>query len=310
LGVYGVTPVPTPAIPLSCVTLSITQTPLLVLLDTLTVHAMSTIHVTSVQRYQHAVTVTQGRAGSPSPIAQKSLASAKITSHALPATMTLRVGGVPEHLIAPLSPLSVQPSAVVRYFLFFYLKFIYFVFLFFSDDHCFQELSCMDCTAERGCGWCPMTETCHSIDSPICGSSLETQCHKHCDKIQDCNLCIDMGLPCEWCAATRSCVDIGFVSNCSTTDSCASEICPELSTCATCLNTAGCGWCEMGHYCTDIFSPKCNLSRNCSGYFATGFSLGSFFGGMATMLALYLAIGICAYFYKKKNPPVHYQELQ
>ena len=47
------------------------------------------------------------------------------------------------------------------------------------DAHCFNELSCLDCTAERGCAWCPTSDTCHSIDSTICGKELATQCSKH-----------------------------------------------------------------------------------------------------------------------------------
>jgi hypothetical protein len=171
------------------------------------------------------------------------------------------------------------------------------------DTHCTMELSCLGCTGERGCGWCPTREACHSIDSTICGVELQTQCNKNCHTITDCNLCIDQGLPCEWCASTHSCVDLGVITNCSTTDVCSVEVCPTMETCDSCLSTPGCGWCERERRCADIAEKKCDLARNCSGYFARGFSVGSFFGGMATMLGLYLVIGILAYFYKKKNPP-------
>jgi hypothetical protein len=172
-----------------------------------------------------------------------------------------------------------------------------------------MSLTCLDCTSDRGCGWCPITETCHSIDSPICGNAMESICPKHCDRITDCNLCIDAGLPCEWCPTTRSCVDIAFSTCSDTTDNCATEVCPGLDTCEHCLQTPGCGWCDSGDHCTDIFSNKCTLARNCLENHLGGFSIGSFFGGMAVMLAIYLLIGICAYFYKKRNPPVHYQEM-
>jgi hypothetical protein len=51
------------------------------------------------------------------------------------------------------------------------------------------------------------------------------------------------------------------------------------------------------------------FTRNTASDLVRGFSVGSYFGGMATMLAIYLIIGIAAYFYKKKNPPKLYQEM-
>jgi len=181
------------------------------------------------------------------------------------------------------------------------------------DHNCRFNLGCVDCVAERGCGWCPSLDACHTVDSTICGDDLQTACSKKCSTVPDCTLCIDMGLPCEWCVATKSCTDISFAGNCTTTDSCATEVCPEVETCGMCLKTPGCAWCsKKGGYCTDIFHDECeeDLAHTCSGVFSTAFSIGSFFGGMASMLAIYLLIGVCAYFYKKKNPPKHYQEMQ
>lgn len=118
-----------------------------------------------------------------------------------------------------------------------------------------------------------------------------------------------MGLPCEWCYSNRSCVDISLDSNCSTIDSCAVEVCREADDCDMCLRTPGCGWCSETVGCVDMLDAgNCKLSRTCSEVLRD-FSVGSFFGGMAVMLVVWLVIGLASYFYKRRNPPTTYEQV-
>uniref|UniRef100_A0A8C8VJG7 Multiple EGF like domains 8 n=1 Tax=Pelusios castaneus TaxID=367368 RepID=A0A8C8VJG7_9SAUR len=134
----------------------------------------------------------------------------------------------------------------------------------FRSEHCSSYPSCLACLADQGCGWCPLSASCHGrLEGPggrgLCaGGSVRlilspSNCFL-CEEYRDCHSCSADPF-CEWQVNSNKKGDLlcsrrGRQLHAIRAPNDCPALCHQRSTCAECLsNSSQCAWCQSTHSC-------------------------------------------------------------
>lgn len=181
---------------------------------------------------------------------------------------------------------------------------------------CYQNSDCGSCLEDDECGWCGLSQTCHMgdnsgpIDSSTCSKAWQYQACSDCESYDQCSDCF-MDDACSWlnCGGQYSCQNFSpnFNSSCLIAQRCP---CNSHGDCVSCQSDSACAWCGDNSTCVEISANapcRVTLFGHCP---RTGFSAGSFVGGMflgAGLLAI--AAFVALYFYRRRRSQATYESL-
>ncbi|XP_054855201.1 multiple epidermal growth factor-like domains protein 8 isoform X1 [Eublepharis macularius] len=139
---------------------------------------------------------------------------------------------------------------------------------FFLEPHhsqlCATYRSCLACLTDQGCGWCPLSATCHQRlapkgDTGACGADsvhlilVPSNCIR-CEEYRDCHACSKDPF-CEWQVNSSKKGDLlcsrrGRLANAIHSPQECPRLCNQRTTCTECLsNSSQCAWCQSTRSC-------------------------------------------------------------